>query len=91
MDTPEYVRLAETVTEVDARSEPVDVFEMLMQMGYMKPRDYDFSPGELFEKIPVDAVSGPGTTGVSGDCEVGGKQESRLQELDDVVEKKDRR
>lgn len=52
MRTPEYIRLAESIIEVDARSEPVDVYETLMQMGYVKPWDYDSSPGEPFEKIP---------------------------------------
>lgn len=53
----EYTKFEESIVEVDARSEPVDVYETMVEMGYMKPRDYDFSPVEPFEEIGVDTVS----------------------------------
>ena len=56
-DIPEYVELSESITEVDARSEPVDVYETMIELGYMRPWNYDFSPIEPFERIGAEAVS----------------------------------
>jgi len=77
--TLEYKKLEDCMKEVDARSEPVDVYETLMQMGYVKPRDYDFSPGEPFEEIPVDTMSDQGKSGIQGTSEGAQKQEPRLE------------
>lgn len=88
--SPEYTRLAESIIEVDARSEPVDVYETLMQTGYVKPRDYNFSPVEPFEEIPVDTTNAQEKARISADREGDEEQVPRLQELDDDIDKKDR-
>lgn len=85
-NTPEYIRLAESIIEVEARSEPVDVYETLVQMGYMKPPSYNFSPGELFEEIPVDTVSDRGEAGSSTYRE---GQESTTKEPRENVDEKE--
>ncbi|KAL8827728.1 MAG: hypothetical protein Q9191_003010 [Dirinaria sp. TL-2023a] len=55
--TSEYIKLQESIFEVDARSEPVDVYQTMIEMGYMKSENYDFSPVEPFEEIGVDTLS----------------------------------
>lgn len=89
MSTPEYNKLRDCIKEVDARSEPVDAYETLMQMGYVKPRDYGFSPGEPFEAIPVDTMSDPGKSGIQGASEGAQEQEPRLEGLDNDVDNKE--
>lgn len=89
MITSEYKKLRDCIIEVGARSELVDVYETLMQMGYVKPCDYGFSPGEPFEAIPVDTMSDQGQSGIQEASEGAQKQEPRLEGLDDDVDNKE--
>lgn len=65
-DEPECINLYDSITEIDARSEPVDVYATLIGMGYVQARGNDFDPIDAFEDArqvkPSDEKGSPHST-----------------------------